>query len=110
MPHRSVQRMSQTQRRRDGESARSSWTPAMRVGRGPADLREPRLRFVMSAGLRYGNGFDVDNVAEPVPARRWRRPPHLRSVWVTIEIGSAPGVEVSEVLVPTRRQTSSWFT
>lgn len=58
----------------------------------------------MSAWLHDGNAFDVDNLTKPGPAVGTDHPTSGQ-VWVANEEGSAPDVDVSEVLAPTAAGT-----
>lgn len=61
---------------------------------GVTDLSAPRLRFVVDAWLRGGNRFDLDNLVDPV--LKVVGAGRLTSLWAVVELGSEPGVEISE--------------
>ncbi len=60
----------------------------------------PRLRFVVSSWWRGGNRFDLDNLVDPVLAAVGVRPSERTSLWATVEVGSEPGVHITEAPPP----------
>jgi len=86
--------------------------PALLLTRGESDWRQlvrdcgvvglerPRLRFLVSAWRRRGHRFDLDNLVDPVLAVVAAPAPQRRSLWATVELGTQPGVEISELEPP----------